>query len=110
MNSIGKFIQADSLEEALDVLANYGDEAKVVAGGTAVTLMLEHDLIAPQVLVSIGRIPGMDGLDLNVKDLDLGQLVSLRSLERSEMVTARFPALSRASGLVGIVRVRNQAT
>ena len=110
MNSIGKFIQADSLEEALDVLANYGDEAKVVAGGTAVTLMLEHDLIAPQVLVSIGRIQGMDGLDLNGKDLGLGPLVSLRRLERSEMVTSRFPALSRACGLVGNVRVRNQAT
>jgi carbon-monoxide dehydrogenase medium subunit len=110
MNSNGKFIQADSLEEALDILANYGDEAKVVAGGTAVTLMLEHDLIAPEVLVNIGRIPGLDSLDQNGKGLGLGPLVSLRTLERSEIVKLHFPALSRACGLVGNIRVRNQAT
>jgi carbon-monoxide dehydrogenase medium subunit len=110
MNSIGKFIQVESLEAALEALAEYGDEAKVVAGGTAVTLMLEHDLIAPEVLVSIGRVPGLDDLKLSDMGLELGSMVLLRAVERSDKVMSRFPALSAACGSVGNVRVRNQAT
>jgi len=110
MSMNGEYIQAESLDEALEVLAKYGDEAKVVAGGTAITLMLEHQLIAPDVLLSIGAIPGLDRLDATDRGLQIGPLVALRSMEKSAEVTRRFPALAIACGSVGNVRVRNQAT
>jgi carbon-monoxide dehydrogenase medium subunit len=110
MNANGKFIQAESIEAALEALAEYGDEAKVVAGGTAVMLMLEHELIAPEVLVGIHRISGVDHLDLAERRLELGPMVSLRTLESSHLVISGFSVLSSACGSVGNVRVRNQAT
>ena len=110
MSMNGKYIQAESLDEVLDALENYGDEAKVVAGGTAMTLMLEHDLIAPEILLSIGQVPGLNDLKPREKGIELGPMVSLRELERSVHVKSNFPALSTACGSVGNVRVRNQAT
>lgn len=110
MNWKGKLIQTESLDAALQALSDYGDEAKLVAGGTAVTLMLEHDLIAPEVLVSIGQVPGLDHLKSGKKGTELGSLVLLRNLESSDKVKSSFPALSAACGSVGNVRVRNQAT
>jgi len=110
MDSNGKFIRAESLDEALEVLTNYGDEAKVVAGGTAVTLMLEHKLIAPDVLLGIGSVPGLNNLEASEKGVQIGSLVSLRSLERSTEVKSKFSVLAIACGSVGNVRVRNQAT
>ena len=110
MKSNGKFIRAESLDEALEVLTNFGDEAKVVAGGTAVTLMLEHKLIAPDVLLGIGSVPGLDQMEASEKGVQIGSLVSLREVERSTEVKGRFPALASACGSVGNVRVRNQAT
>jgi carbon-monoxide dehydrogenase medium subunit len=110
MNSKGKFIHAESLDEALEVLANHGDEVKVVAGGTALTLMLEHKLIEPKVLLGIGSVPGLDYLEHDEEGIRIGSLYSLRSLERSEVVSEMFPALAHACASVGNVRVRNQAT
>jgi carbon-monoxide dehydrogenase medium subunit len=110
MYSQGKFIQAGSLDEALATLAEHGDDAKVVAGGTALTLMLEHKLIAPEILLGIGTLPGLDRIELTAQGLQIGSLVSLRSLELSSEVQHNFPALATACGMVGNVRVRNQAT
>lgn len=110
MNAHAKFIQAESLDAALETLAKHGDDAKVVAGGTALTLMLEHKLIAPDILLGIGSLPGLDHLELTEDGLQIGSLVSLRSLELSPEVQHAFPALAVACGEVGNVRVRNQAT
>ena len=52
-----RLFQPSSLEEAVAVLAELGDDAKVVAGATALTLLYRQRLIAPGALVSIGRIP-----------------------------------------------------
>jgi carbon-monoxide dehydrogenase medium subunit len=132
-----RFVQPESLPEALAALAKYGDDAKVIAGGTALVLMLQQRLIAPDVLISLGRVPDLDyiraaddglprplGCSLPSGPLGggtpagqayagtvhLGPLVSLRDVERSPLVQARYPALARACGVVGNVRIRNQAT
>jgi carbon-monoxide dehydrogenase medium subunit len=55
-----RFVQPESLSEALAALAKYGDDAKVIAGGTAVVLMLQQRLIAPEVLISLGRVPDLN--------------------------------------------------
>jgi carbon-monoxide dehydrogenase medium subunit len=118
-----RFVQPESLSEALAALAKYGDEAKVIAGGTALVLMLQQRLIAPNVLISLGRVPDLDyiraaddglprplGCQAYAGTVHLGPLVSLRDVERSPLVQARYPALARACGVVGNVRIRNQAT
>jgi carbon-monoxide dehydrogenase medium subunit len=103
-------IQPTTLPEALDALAEHGDEAKVLAGGTAVNLMLQQRLIAPGVLVDVARIPGLDAIQERDGDLRVGALVALRDVELSPLVRERWPGLARACQEVGNVRVRNQAT
>ena len=105
-----KYLEPDSLTQAVDLLALHGDEAKVIAGGTSVVLMLRQKLISPAVLVSLGRIPDQDLIHYDLNGLHLGALARLHDLERSETMRQVCPALAKAFRVVGNVRVRNQAT
>ncbi len=109
MNSI-KFLEPSTFSEAIAWLAEYGDEAKLIAGGTSVVLMMEQKLIAPGALVSLGRIDGWDFIRTEPDGLHIGALTHLREAERSPLVEQFCPALAYAFSVVGNVRVRNQAT
>ena len=104
------FHRPDTLEEAFAVLDELGDEARVVAGSTAVTIMLRQRLIAPAALVSIGRIGGLTGISRNDGWLEIGALTTHREMERSDVVREAIPVLAETFGKVANVRVRNQAT
>ena len=54
-----QILQPASLDEAVSLLSQHGDDARIVAGGTAVVLMLKNRLIAPEVLLSLGGLPGL---------------------------------------------------
>lgn len=103
-------LQPKTQSEALAVLADHGADAKVLAGGTAVVLFLQQKLIAPAVLVDLGRIPGLNGIRMEDDGLHLGPMTLLREIERSKLVGEHFPALAKACASVGNVRIRNQAT
>lgn len=105
-----ELLQPDSLPDALAALAKHGDEAKVLAGGTAVVMFLQHKLIAPTALVSIGHVPDLDYIRSEPNGMHIGPLTTLRDIERSPVVQGRFPLLAQACGEVGNVRIRNQAT
>ena len=98
-----------SLEEALEVRAERGEDATVVAGGTFVGILLNQRLLAPGALLSLGRVPGLAGIEAN-GELRLGAMARHRAVERSAVVRERWPALARAFSLVATPRVRNQAT
>src|SRR5437867_3824993 len=103
-----ELIEPRSLDEATAALAEHGDEAKVIAGGTAVVLMLKNRLISPDYLVSLGNLEALryiryeDGVGLRV-----GAMTSIREMERSPLVRERYPTLARAFGKVANVRVRH---
>jgi carbon-monoxide dehydrogenase medium subunit len=92
------------------MLAEHGDEAKIVAGSTAVTIMLRNRLIDPSVLVSIGRLPGLS--DIRVEDgwLHLGALSTHRDVELNPVVREAIPVVADTFRRVANVRVRNVAT
>lgn len=104
------FYQPTTLDEAIRLLAELGEEAKVVAGGTALTIMLRQRLIDPSALVSIGRLPNLDRIEVVGGELVLGALVTHRAVELSPLVRAQLPVLARTFGVVANVRVRNAAT
>jgi aerobic carbon-monoxide dehydrogenase medium subunit len=102
--------QPRSVDEAVDALTRLGYDAKVVAGGTALTIMLRQQLIAPEALVSIGGIPGLDGIERSGDALLLGALVTHRQVETSPLVRELAPTLAETFGKVANIRVRNAAT
>ncbi|HEY7940575.1 MAG TPA: xanthine dehydrogenase family protein subunit M [Candidatus Limnocylindrales bacterium] len=99
-----------SIDDALAILTELGDTAKVVAGSTALTIMLRQGLIEPQALVSIASIPGLATIAIDGDELVLGALVRHRDVETSPLVQAGWPVLATTFGLVANVRVRNAAT
>lgn len=104
------FLVAESLDEAIGALQAYGDDATVVAGSTAVTIMLQQGLIEPAAIVSIGRIPGLQGIEGDGDHLVFGALTTHREVELSPMVREALPVLAHTFGVVANVRVRNAAT
>ena len=105
-----KYVAAASLEEATSVLAENGDEAKVIAGGQSLVPMLNFRLLSPAVLVDINRIPGLDSLEDDDETLRIGALARHRVLETSPGVAERFPVLASAMTHVAHLAIRNRGT
>ena len=98
-----------SLEEALDVLREHGDEAKVMAGGQSLIPLLKLRFAAPAVVVDIGRVPGLAGI-ANGGDLRIGALTRHVDVERDAGLDAHWPLLREAAPLIADPLVRNRGT
>jgi len=105
-----KFLEPTTLSEASALLVQYGEDAKIIAGGTSVVLMLQQKLIFPSVLISLGRVEGWNFVRLEPDGLHIGALTRLRDAELSPVLREFCPALAHTFSVVGNVRVRNQAT
>jgi aerobic carbon-monoxide dehydrogenase medium subunit len=105
-----EFLRPRTLDEAVAQLVEYDGEAKVLAGSTALTIMLRQRLIEPAALVLIGGIDGLRGIEQENGHVRLGALVTHREAERSGELAAALPVLAETFAKVANVRVRNQAT
>ncbi|MBO0826382.1 MAG: xanthine dehydrogenase family protein subunit M [Streptosporangiales bacterium] len=100
----------DTVEEVLDLLAEHGEDAKLIAGGTAFTILWRAGLISAGHLVGLSGVPGLDRIEADDDVVSLGALARLRSTEISATVRERLPVVAAALGHVGNLRVRNAAT
>jgi carbon-monoxide dehydrogenase medium subunit len=96
-----------SLEEALALRAERGDEATVLAGGTFLGILMNQGFLTPGALLSLGAVPELRRLEVVDGELRLGAMVTHRRVERE---ATAWPVLARAFGLVASPRVRNVAT
>lgn len=99
-----------SLDEALGLLAQHDGAAKVMGGGTSLTTLLKQSLIAPDHIVSLHRVAGLDSIVASDGVLRIGGLVTQRQMETSDVVKANAPLLAEAYRRVATVRIRNVAT
>jgi carbon-monoxide dehydrogenase medium subunit len=99
-----------ALDEALAVLGEYGEDARVVAGGTALVTMMRQRLVQPRCLVSLRDVQGLGGIEATNGSLRLGALVTHREVEVSPLVRQRLPVLAETFRRVATVRVRHMAT
>lgn len=105
-----QFSRPESTGEALQILADGGEDCTVIAGGTAVMLMMRNGLLHPEHLVSIDRLPDLDFVHTGDESVRLGSLTKLRTMERSPALHSVLPTLGQTLGLVANHRVRQQAT
>ena len=98
-----------SLEEALQLLAEHGDEAKVLAGGQSLIPVMKLRLAAPAHLIDISRL-GMDSIAEADGHLAIGALARHRDLERSDLLRARYPVMAAAAPQISDPIVRNLGT
>jgi aerobic carbon-monoxide dehydrogenase medium subunit len=98
-----------TVSEASELL-NLNEGSKVVAGGTAVVLLMQQGLLLPEVLVSLRGIDGLSSVTASDDLITIGSAVTLQEIATSSLLLERTPSLARACELVGNVRVRNAAT
>jgi aerobic carbon-monoxide dehydrogenase medium subunit len=105
-----EYVVPASLEEAVDALGRYEDDAKVLAGGMSLIPLMKLRLAAPQALVDINRLPGLDTLATSDGGLRIGALVRHRTCERSALLGGRWGTLGAAAPLISDPIVRNVGT
>ena len=99
-----------SLDEAIGLLKQHGEQAKVLSGGMSLlpTLKLRLGFFAH--LVDINRIPGLDGIKEEGGALRIGAMTRQAALERSELIRKKYPILADAVPLIADPLVRNRGT
>ena len=102
---------ARTVDDATALLARLGEDATVLAGGTAFALLWKQGLIRPAHVVDIHNVAELRGISrLADGGLRIGALVTHREAEREPLVNAYCPALADTFAHVATIRVRNQAT
>jgi CO/xanthine dehydrogenase FAD-binding subunit len=101
----------ESVDECLSILAKYGAEAKLVAGGTDLLVQLKTGTVKPAWVIDLSGIERLGALaaDGN-RGLRIGAAVTARRIEQDPWVRSGYPALAEAAALVGSVQVRNLAS
>jgi len=104
------YVQANSVPEAVALLEQHGDEAKILAGGHSLIPLLRFRLAAPAVLIDINRIAGLEYLQETDGVLHIGALTREAALDVSPLIRTRYPILLDTSTGVADPVVRNWAT
>jgi len=99
-----------SLDEAIALLAEYGEDAKVLAGGQSLVPMLNLRLAGPKVLVDLNRIPELSYLRRDSGTLRIGAMTRHRDLEISAEARLAEPLLARVAREIGHLAIRNRGT
>jgi 4-hydroxybenzoyl-CoA reductase subunit beta len=103
--------QPSSVAEAVALLADLGPGAKVLAGGTDLLPNMKHELVTPEVVVSLARVGELRGIHREADGtLALGALTSLAEVAASDEVARHAPALAQAAGLVASPQLRRMGT
>jgi carbon-monoxide dehydrogenase medium subunit len=100
-----------TLKKAFGLLQKHGDDARVVAGGTSLIIMMRQRLLTPKVVISLGRIPKFDRIAYSSKDgLRIGAGARHRDIELSAAVQKHYPLLHETFRKVAQPRIRNMGT
>jgi carbon-monoxide dehydrogenase medium subunit len=102
--------RAGSVDEALDLAARHGDEAKFLAGGHSLVPLMKLRLAVPEVLVDIGRLSELAYLRDEGSHIAVGALTSYHDLARSSLLASELPLLAYAASRVGDPQVRHRGT
>src|SRR2546430_3451654 len=99
-----------SLNEALAILKQHGDEAKVMAGGQSLIPLLKLRFSRPELVLDIARIPNLNGIKRDDGHVAIGALARHVDIERSEDLAATAPMLAEAAHWIADPLVRNRGT
>ncbi len=102
--------EPETVKEASDLLGQYGESARVYAGGTELLLAMKEGLLRYERLINIKRIPGLNEAKLENGEVHIGALSTHRQLESSSFLRERLPAFVQMEQNVANLRVREVGT
>jgi carbon-monoxide dehydrogenase medium subunit len=100
----------DTAKEAVGLLADLGDGAKLIAGGQSLVPVLAMRLAVFDHLIDIRRIGGLHGIEERGDSVWIGAATTEAEIGRSALIARRLPLLSRATPLIGHFQIRNRGT
>jgi len=104
------YVRADDADHAVALLAEYGEDAKLLAGGHSLIPLMKLRLASPSVLVDVGRLQDLSYVWDEGDHIAIGALTRHRDLETSDLLREQVPILAHAAALVGDPQVRHRGT
>lgn len=106
-----EYVESKTVDDAVAALEAGGDDARVIAGGTALVPLMKHSVLRPSLLVSIVRVPGLAEIAAGgAGGLRIGGVVSHWAVSHSALVRERSPLLADACARVASPTVRSMGT
>src|SRR3954447_995169 len=104
------YARATSVANALELLRAHGERAKVLSGGQSLMPAMNLRLISPEIIVDIGELDELRGVDVTAHGVRIGALTRHVDLARSSEIAARAPLLAQAIAHVAHPAIRNRGT
>jgi aerobic carbon-monoxide dehydrogenase medium subunit len=101
---------AKTVDDAIALLEQYGDEAKLLAGGHSLVPTMKLRLAQPGHLVDLGRVAGLSYIRAEGDHIAIGAMTTYSKIERSELLRRHFALLPEGTALIGDQQVRNRGT
>ena len=105
-----ELLQPRSVDEAIELLAKHGDEARPIGGGTTLIILMKQRALHYPYLVDLQSIAGLSGILQESDGVRIGALATHRSVELSPLIRKMFPLVAEAFSNIGNVRVRQTAS
>ena len=105
-----EYVAAQSAAHAIELLAEHGDDAKLLAGGHSLLPMMKLRLAQPEVLIDIGELAELAGVTADGDELVVGATTRHADLAASELIRAEAPLLAYAAAQVGDPQIRHRGT
>lgn len=106
-----EFLAPRTVDEAVSMLAQHGDQARVLAGGTDLLHKMKRRDLTPNYLIGLKSIPRLDYITYDeAQGLRFGPLVTIHAMETSPVVRDRFPILFQAASSMASAQIRNLGT
>lgn len=102
--------RAKSVDEAISLLQEHGDSAKLLAGGHSLVPAMKLRLNMPEILIDISRIEALRSISEQGGEVVIGAMVTHHEILRSELLRKKIPIMPEAADLIGDVQVRNAGT
>jgi carbon-monoxide dehydrogenase medium subunit len=102
--------RAESADHAVDLVGEFGDEAKLLAGGHSLLPLMKLRLAVPEVIVDIGRVRELSYINDGGDHIAIGALTRHHEIERSDLLARELPLLAHVAGQVGDPQVRHRGT
>jgi carbon-monoxide dehydrogenase medium subunit len=103
------YFRPKTLDEATSLLSNYKDEAKIIAGGQSLLVLMKERLVTPKYLIDISEIPELKFIK-EEQGIKIGALTTHREIEKSPVIKEKFPVLIDVEKNIASPHIRNVGT
>ncbi|MPZ87038.1 MAG: xanthine dehydrogenase family protein subunit M [Nitriliruptorales bacterium] len=104
-----RYLAPTTVDETLDLLAEYGDDAKILAGGQSLLILIREGFVRPEALIGLSGVAEVRGLDIN-GGARIGATVTHAEVEHHPGIVRDWPLLAAAEAAVSTLQIRNRGT